>query len=247
LLKLTERKEMDLQAEVAAVAADPERSRQPLYRLLLAATVHVREPVDRYALTQPDTGVRAVPAFATAAEAESFWAQAVPGRPVQGIAAVSFIALAAAARPVGGVVLDPAGDGVLLDRAELAQLAVGEIPGEFAAWLREMGRLARTATDTLGRLRRAQVHVITGKGQGDEQRLYLLEKSEDATMAVPCFSDAASLAQFAQVRGLFEGHHDYAIALVSGEHCLRVAAGLGAYVLVDPESPWETQLEPSLL
>jgi hypothetical protein len=170
----------------------------------------------------------------------------VPGRPVQGIAAVPFAALAAAARPVGSVVLDPAGDGVLLDRAELAQLAVGEIPGEFTAWLREMGRLARTATDTLGRLRRAQVHVITG-GQGDEQRLYLLEKSEDGTMAVPCFSAAATLAQFAEVRGLFGGHHDYAIALVSGEHCLRVAAGLGAYVLLDPESPWETQLEPSLL
>jgi hypothetical protein len=207
----------------------------------------VRAPVDRYALTQPDTGLRAVPAFVTATGAEEFWAEAAPGRPVTGIAAMPFVALAAAARMVGSVVLEPAGDGVLLDRADLAQLALGELPGEFAAWLREMGRLGRTATESLSRLRRTQVHVITGKGAGDEQRLYLLEKSEDGTIAVPCFSAAETLAQFAQVRGLFDGHHDYAVAMVSGEHCLRVAAGLGAYVLVDPESPWETQLEPTLL
>jgi hypothetical protein len=237
---------MDLRAELAQVAEG--RERRTLYPALLAATVYVRQPAHApAALTRPDTGERAVPAFVTAADAARFWAEVSGGRPVA-VEPVAFAALAAAARGVGRVVLDPAGAGVVLDRAELGALAVGEVPGELTDWLRQVGRLGRSSAEVTARLRKVHVHVLTTRNEpGQEPRLYLLEKSEDGTLAVPCFSSAQTLAQFAQVRRLAEQGGQQAVALVTGEHCLRVAAGMGAYVLFDPESPWETQIEPPLI
>jgi hypothetical protein len=238
---------MDLREELAAAAEDAARPRQPLYRALLAAEVWAAGPgVDAYALTQPETGRRAVPAFLTEEAARTFWAGAAPGRAVP-LAQMRFAELAANARTVGAVVLDPAGAGVLLDRAELAQLAAEEVPGEFGDWLRAPDRLGRASAEVLARLRRAHVQVITGKAGDEEQRLYMLEKSEDGTLAVACFSSPETLAQFAEIRRLSQKDAGYGVALVTGEHCTRVAAGMGAYVLLDPESPWETQLEPTLL
>jgi hypothetical protein len=221
---------------------------RPLYAALLASRLYVRAPLERlYAVTQPDNGRRALPAFLSEAEGRAFWGQVAPGHPVA-LAAVDFPQLAAEARKAGALLVDPAGAGLLLDRAELTLLAVGEIPGEFAAWLRGWGRLNHRPAEVLARLRRTYVHVLTGRARGQESpRIYLLEKSEDGTLAVPCFSSPETLAQFAQVRRFFEGDSGYAVALVDGEYCLRAASGLGAYVLVDPESPWEVQLEPALL
>lgn len=239
---------MDLRAHLQAAARHTGGDSRPLYASLLASRLFIRAPLERlYAVTQPDTGRRALPAFVADEEAQAFWQQAAPGQPIE-TAAVDFPALAGEARKVGGLLVDPAGIGMLLDRAELTLLAKGEIPGEFAAWLRGWGRLNHQPADVLARLRRTCVHVITGRNQGESApRIYLLEKSEDGTMAVPCFTSPETLAQFAQVRRLFEGTTSYAVALVDGEYCLRAASGLGAYVLVDPESPWEVQLEPTLV
>lgn len=217
-------------------------------RTLLASQLFVRAPAERlFAVTQPETGRRAVPAFRQEVEGLAFWARVAPGHSVE-LVAVDLPVLAAEAKRVGGLLVDPDGEGLLLDRADLTMLAAGEVPGEFATWLRGWGRLDHQPSEVLARLRRTHVHVITGHEPREESsRLYLLEKSEDGTLAVPCFSSAASLAQFAQVRRLFEGQSSYAVALVDGPYCLRAAAGLGAYVVVDPESPWEVQLEPTLL
>lgn len=239
---------MDLRAALQAAGSESGGEKRPLYAALLASRLFVRAPLERrYAVTQPQTGQRAVPAFLTAGEGEAFWHQVAPGLPVD-LVEVDFPALAAEARQVGGLLVDPGETALLLDRGELTLLAAGEIPGEFAAWLRGWGRLGHEPTEVLSRLRRTYVHVITGRDRGEESpRIYLLEKSEDGTMAVPCFSSAETLAQFGQVRRLFEGDASYAVALVDGEYCLRVAAGLGAYLLVDPESPWEVQIEPTLV
>ena len=217
-------------------------------RALLASQVFVRAPMERlFAVTQPDSGRRAVPAFRAEADGQAFWSRVAPGQPLE-LVAVDLPLLAAEAKRVGGLLVDPDGEALLLDRADLTMLAAGEVPGEFAAWLRGWGRLVHQPGEVLARLRRTHVHVITGRGPGDEApRIYLLEKSEDGTLAVPCFSSPETLAQFAQVRRLFEGQGGYAVALVDGPYCLRAAAGLGAYVIVDPESPWEIQLEPTLL
>jgi hypothetical protein len=238
---------MDLRAELAAVAQDPERSRRTAYAELLIATLHVRGPQPlHYAVTDPGTGRRALPAFLTAEEASRFWATAAPGAVVN-LEAIGLSALAGEARQVGALVIDPMGINLVLDRSELMPLALGQIPGQFAVWLQELGRLGRSDTEVIAQLRHAHVHVITGKTSGGDPQFYLLEKSEDGTQAVPCFSSVQSLTQFAEVRRLFEGHHDYAVALVDGAYCLQAAAGMGAYVLIDPESPWEKQLEPTLL
>lgn len=239
---------MDLRPLLETYADVPgTRERRPLYTALLAATVFVRAPLAAgYALTRPDTGQRAVPAFLSADEARSFWLQVAPGHAIE-VEAVPFVDMAAQSRKVGGAVLDPGGAGLLLDRAEVTQLASAEVPGDLSVWLSDLGRLGRRPAEVMERLKRAHVHVITGRGPNQESRLYLLEKSDDGTLAVACFSSPETLAQFAEVRRLFEGHHDYAVALVDGEYCLRAAAGLGAYILIDPESPWETQLEPTLM
>lgn len=237
---------MDLRAELEALAQHPGRDRRQCYAALLGSSVYVRAPGPRlHLVTNPETGRRAVPAFLSTDEARAFWAQVTPGAPVA-LEEITFVALAGQARELGDVVIDPAEVNLVLTRAEVMQLAAGEIPGEFAAWMRQLDRLGRRPEEVMSRLRRAYVHVITGKGSGDEQRLYLLEKSEDGTLAVPCFTSRETLTQFAEVRRLFEGYHDHAVALVEGAHCLRVASGMGAYILVDPESPWETQVEPSL-
>jgi hypothetical protein len=216
---------------------------EELYRQLLAATVWVRRPGEAgyHTVSRPDTGLRAVPAFVTEEEARAGWgAEAEP---------MAFVALAAAvARPVGAVVLDPLGSGVVLGRSELTFLANAEMPGAFSAWLREPGRLGRAPSAVVARLRRTHVHVITSRGgEGAEPQLFLLEKSQDGTLAVPCFAAPESLAQFAEVRRLPGDGTDRAIGLLPGEQVLRVAAAMGAYVLIDPESPWETQVEPTLL
>lgn len=238
---------MDLRAELARAAESG--NRRPLYPALLAATVYVRQPAGEPALlTRPDTGERALPAFVTAEDAAAFWAQATGGR-TAAVEAAPFVAVAAAARGAGhAVVVDPAGAGLVLDRAELGALAAGELPGEFAAWLQQMGRMGRSSAEVTAHLRKVHVHVLTSRPEpGQAPRLYLLEKSQDGALAVPCFSSAQSLAQFVQVRRLAEQGGGQVVALVSGEYCLQVAVGLGAYVLIDPESPWETQVEPSLL
>ncbi len=238
---------MDLRAELDAVAQEPERDRRALYRALLTAQLYVRAPAAAmYAVAQPETGLRSVPAFLTADEAIWFWSMVIKGKDHEA-EPTSLRELATGAARVGGLVLDPAGAAVVVDRADLLQLAAGEVPGELTAWLRDLGRLGREPSEIIGRLRRSHVHVITGKGPDQEPRLYLLERSEDGTLAVPCFSSRETLLQFVQVRRLFEGHHDDAVSLVDGAYCLRAASGMGAYVLIDPESPWETQLEPTLL
>lgn len=238
---------MDLRAELTAVAQDPERSRRTAYAELLTVTLHVRGPqLLRYAVTDPGTGRRALPAFLNKEDAGRFWALAAPGAVVT-LEAIGLRALAGEARQVGALVIDPAEINLVLDRAELLPLSAGQIPGRFAVWLQELGRLGRSAAEVIAQLRHAHVHVITGKAPDGDSQFYLLEKSEDGTQAVPCFSSVQSLTQFAEVRRLFEGHHDYAVALVDGAYCLQAAAGMGAYVLIDPESPWETQLEPTLL
>ncbi len=235
---------MDLRAELSIHMRAAE-DRRPVYGALLAGVLYVREPVERlWAVSQPGTKNRALPAFLTPGEGEAFWSAAATGQPVT-MTSMPFQQLADAARQVGGLLIDPAGVGLLLDRAELTQLAAGEIPGEFTAWLQGWGRLQERTGEVIARLRRSHVHVITGRS-GESQRLYLLERSDDGTVAVPCFSSAETLAQFARVRRLFDGDPAYAVALVSGETCLRAASGLGAYLLLDPESPWELQVEPSL-
>lgn len=239
---------MDLRAELQAAAQRAGGDSRPLYAALLASQLYVRTPLERqYVVSQPETGRRALPAFLTAEEGRAFWQQVAPGQAVE-LAFVDFPVLAAEARRVGGLLVDPAGTGLLLDRSELTLLAAGEIPGEFASWLQGWGRLSHQPAEVLARLRRSHVHVLTSRAAGEsEPRIYLLEKSEDGTLAVPCFSSPETLAQFAQVRRLSEGGSGYAVALVEGEYCLRAASGLGAYLLVDPESPWEVQLEPTLL
>lgn len=240
---------MELRALLEAAAEDPAGDRQSLYAALLASPLHVRVPAATpFTVTNPQTGQSAVPAFLTAMEAEAFWREAVPGSNIA-VEAISLQRLAGAVLTKGGLVIDPTGASLLIGRAELITLAAGEVPGEFAAWMREPARLGRQPAEVSERLRRSQVHVLVGKGEvGEAPRLYLLEKSEDGTLAVPCFSSPETLAQFAQVRRLFDGGETgYAAGIVSGDHCLQVAAGLGAYVLIDPEAPWETQLEPPLL
>jgi hypothetical protein len=227
-------------------AAHPDGDRAPLYGELFQCQVYVRVPdLSRWTLERPDDGVRALAAFLSAAEATDFWQRVAPGQVVQ-VAPIAFVKLAAEAARTGSLVLDPGGVGLVLSKGELSLLAVGEIPGELAQWLRQPERLGRTAGEVLSRVRRAHLFTLVGQAPGGEQRLYLLEKSEDATLAVPCFSSLDALAQFASVRRLFEGEQVYATALLPGERCVRTASGLGAYLLIDPESPWEEQLEPGL-
>lgn len=237
---------MDLRALLAA-AADEGADRRTAFRHLLDSVLWVRRPAEGLlAVTSPETGQRAIPAFLAEQDARRFW-QSLGAAPDMIAEPIAFRELAGAARGVGAVVLDPEGAGLLVTRSELLPLAAGTVPGEFGAWLSELGRLGRSPGEVEARLRRNHVHVIASKGaQGSEPRLYLLEKSQDGTMAVPCFSTAATLAQFVQVRRLFEGEHGYAVAMLTGEQCLSIASALGAYVLIDPESPWETQLEPKL-
>lgn len=239
-------KAMDIRAELAA-AGESELERRGLYAALPMADLYVRMPLgEQWPLTRPNGDGRALAAFLSAAQAEQFWQTAAPG-PAVIVEKVPFSRLAEAARPVGGLLVDPPGAALLLDRAELTQLAAGQIPGDLTAWLQGVDRVARQPSEILARVRRAYLHVLTGQGVGAAPRVYLLEKSEDGTQAVACFSSAATLAQFAAVRRLLQGEQPYSAALVEGEFCLRAAAGLGAYLLVDPESPWETQLEPQLV
>jgi hypothetical protein len=235
---------MDLRTEIA-LAQSEGYDRDALYAALLASTLYVRTPTSTFGVSQPDTGRLALPAFLEEAEAISFWAVATPEQQPT-IVSMGFPAIAEAGRSVGALVIDPMAGGLLLDRAELTHLAAGEMPGAFTAWLRSLDRLARQSSEVITQLRGSHVHVITGRGADGEQRVYLLEKSEDGTQAVACFSSPATLAQFADVRRLFEGHHDYAVGLVTGAQVMRMASGLGAYILIDPESPWETQVEPTL-
>lgn len=236
---------MELAAVLAAADPDSRADRSRVYAALLTAEVYVRAPADRTpAVTRPDTGQQAVPCFVSPEDAVAFWRQTAPGRPAP-VAAVAFGALAGQALAVGAVVLDPLGAGLMIERADLVPLAAGEIPGAFAVYLQELSRLGREPREVLSRLRQAHVHVLTGQDPQGGQRLHLLEKSEDGTIAVPCFSAPETLAQFGEVRRL--AGDQYGVALYSGAEVIRIAAGLGAYILVDPESPWETQLEPSLL
>lgn len=236
---------MDLRTALHHVSQDgTEQGRRQLYHALLGAELVVRGPdPERWAVSRPDGGRRAVPAFLTEAEARAFWERATPGQPIA-LEWRPFLGLASEAR---AIVLDPLAAGVLLDRSELKQLAAGEIPGDFAAWMRDFARLQRLPAEVAARLKQAHLHVLTGPGPEGRPQLYLLSKSDDGTTALPCFSSAETLAQFADVRRLREGETRYGAALYSGSDCLRIAAGLGAYVLVDPESPWETQIDPPLL
>jgi hypothetical protein len=237
---------MDLRALLAAGVQEG-ADRRPVFRQLLDTRLWVRRPAEGLlAVTSPETGQRAIPAFLTEREAVHFWQRAAGARKVVA-ESIAFSDLVAAALGVGAVVIDPEGAALLLTRSDLLPLAAGVVPGEFSTWLREVGRLGRDPREVSARLRASYVHVITSKGApGAEPRLYLLEKSQDGTLAVPCFASPDTLAQFGKVRGLFAGEHGYAVGMLPGEQCLRVAAGLGAYVLVDPESPWETQIEPTL-
>lgn|GEM_PF-3933994 len=238
---------MSLRAELRLVGQGEAGDRRKLYGELLAATLYVRAPLERrWVVTQPGSDRRALPVFLTPEEGEAYWSALRPGELVR-MAALPFMALAEEGRQVGGLLVDPEGASLLLERSELTHLAAGEIPGEFTAWLRGWGRLQDRTPEVMARLRRGHVYVISGRN-GEGQRLYLLERSDDGSMAVPCFSSAETLAQFAEVRRLFaEGGRGYAVALVEGEYCLRAASGLGAYLLLDPESPWELQIEPTLL
>lgn len=236
---------MDLRAELRAAADDPQHDRRRLYRLLAQSTLHVRTPMNRWVVTNPETGGRAVPVFLSSEEATRFWSLIGPEGTIS-VGAVSLPEVAEQAVGIGAVVVEPGDAGVVIDRGALKQLAAGEIPGEFAAWMRDLGQLGRHPDEVLARLKRTHVFVLTGRAEGEDQRLYLLTKSEDGTTAVPCFSGRETIAQFSQVRRLFEGTQAYGVALYRGDECLRVAASLGAYVLIDPESPWETQLEPPL-
>ncbi len=216
-------------------------------RTLLGATLYMRGPELRaWAVSHPESGRRALAAFLTAGAAAAFWTQATPGRPAE-IVGVSMPDLAAEAAAVGSLVVDPLGTGLVLERADLMLLARGEVPGEFSAWLRDLGRLGRQPAEVKARLRGAHVHVITGKAEQNEYRLYLLGKSDDGSLAVPCFSAAETLAQFVEVRRLREEGRPIGVAVYAGAEVLRIAAGMGAVVLIDPESPWETHLEPDLL
>jgi hypothetical protein len=232
---------VDLRGELTrALTAGDRRS---LYTTLLAANVHVAQDpgLPPLALTQRETGQRAVPAFLTLADAQAFWAGAAPGRTIT-VRQAPFVEVATAA---GGMLVDPADLAIELNRTELTYLSIGELPGEFAQWLQELGRLSRSTAEIARRLRQTYVYAMTGRGPTGENRLYLLEKSEDGTMAVACFSSPESLAQFADVRRLPDSG-EYQVAFLPGDKVLQTAGGLGAYVLIDPESPWETQLEPTL-
>lgn len=229
---------MELRNELTAAAAEPGHDRRRLYGLLLDRKVFVRGPQPgAWAVTGPHSTDRALPVFLEEAGARSFWGAAAE------VISMPFGLAAAEAARVGSLVIEPAGAGLLVERVDLRQLAAGETPGEFAAWMRDPARVGRPSAEVTERFRHAFVHVLVARA---EQRLYLLSKSEDGTLAVPCFSAPERLAQFAQVRRLFDGGQNYAVALYRGEECLRVASGLGAYLLIDPESPWETQLDPIL-
>lgn len=238
---------MDLNAELQAVMDNPERSRRHLFRALLSAPLYVRGPqIGAWAVVHPGSGQRAVPAFLTAEAAAHFWQQALPDEPH--VQTYPLRDIAQHAVPIGGLVLEPERGGLLLDRADLRQLAVGQVPGEFGAWMRDMGRLGSLPEEVMAELRRSLVHVITGPDESGAQRVYLLAKStDDGTRAVPCFSSPETLAQFAEIRRLFTDDQRYAVAMQSGEECIRTAVEIGASLIIDPESAWETTLEPTLL
>lgn len=245
--------EPDLTRELARLAEEPDRDHLALYRAVLKVRLALRGPDPaQWTLQNAETGQRALPAFLSRAEAERFWDALTPGSPVE-LIELAGPAAAAAALPVGNLVLQPQGPAVMVGRAELMQLAEGEAPGDFSAWIRQWSRLERTPAEVLSRLRRAHLYVLTGQAADGAARLYLLEKSDDGTQALPCFSDPGTLAQFAQVRriatesGVGTGSGAYRVALYQGRECLRVAAGLGAFLLIDPESPWETQVDPPLI
>lgn len=237
---------MDLRTLLARAVADSGRDRRSLYEALLASTLWARGPeIGRWLVSNPENGQRALPLFLTEADADGFWAQAAPGS--DGHAeSTTLKEAAAAARRAGALVIDPMDAGFMIERVDLVPLAAGEVPGAFAAWLQEPDRLQRQPEDVSAGLGQAHLFVLAGRseGEGEAPRLYLLTKSEDGTVAVPCFSSPATLSQFADVRRLDPLGEGYAVALYPGAECLRIAAGLGAYLIVDPESPWETQIEP---
>lgn len=239
---------MDIDAEIQDALENPDKNRRWLYKALLSTPIHVRGPAPAaWAVTRPDTGEKAVPAFLSTDAAARFWSAISHHPPVQ-IHQVAFADLAELAAPVGNVVLEPIKGGLVIPRADLRQLAVGQIPGEFAAWLRGLGRLQTLPREMMDQLRQAQVHVITGQDSEGGHRLYLLSKSADGgSQAVACFSSPETLTQFASVRRLFDGTTRYGVALYSGKDCIRIAAEIGASIIIDPESAWETQLEPGLI
>lgn len=238
---------MDLQAELRAVLENPARNRRTLLRELLTASLYVRGPQGApWAVVQPETDQRALPAFLSAEAARRFWVQSGVAHPT--VETQPITELARLAAQVGGLVLEPEQGGLLLDRSDLRQLAVGQVPGEFSAWMRDVSRLGSLPADVMAELRRAHVYVITGPDETGAQRLYLLAKSsDDGARAVACFSSPEMLAQFAEVRQLFTGNQRYAVALQSGEETIRTAVEIGASLILDPESAWETTLEPTLI
>lgn len=242
--------EPELTREVARLAEEPGGDRLALYRALVQGRLVLRGPDPaRWTLQNPETGQRGLAAFLSRDEAERFWGSLTPGTSVE-LVELAGPGAASAALTVGNLVIQPHGPAITAGRAELRQLAEGEAPGDFAAWIRQWGRLERTPAEVVSRFRRAHVYVLSGQAADGAARLYLLEKSDDGTQAVPCFSDPGTLAQFAQVRRIATegtGAGAYRVALYHGRECLRVAAGLGAFVLIDPESPWETQIDPPLI
>ncbi len=238
---------MNLHDLLLAAAEQPETKRMALMAALIDATLYARIPAPgSWALTRPGVGQRAVPVFLTQAEADLFWRQIPTGKPLE-IAELPFGLLAAEALSVGGLVLDPAGADVLIERGELRLLLNQEIPGQFTAWMQGLDRLGRNEFDVMSRLRRSHLYTLAGKDGDDQLRLYLLSKSEDGSQAIACFTSPATLAQFAAVRQLGESDQGYGVAVYQGEELVQIAQQMGVWLLVDPESPWETQLEPPLL
>lgn len=238
---------MNLHDLLSAAANQPETKRMALMTALLDATLFARIPAPAsWALTRPGTGQRAVPAFVTKEETEEFWGKIPTGKSLE-IAELPFGLLAAEALTVGGLVLDPMGTDITIERGELRLLIHGEIPGAFTDWMQGLDRLGRHSLDVMARLRSSHLYTLAGKDADDRDRLYLLSKSDDGTQAVACFTSSETLAQFAAVRRIGESVQPYGVALYKGEELVQIAQAMGAYLLLDPESPWETQLEPPLL
>jgi hypothetical protein len=238
---------MNLHDLLLAAANQPETKRMALMTALLESNLFARIPAPAsWSLTRPGAGQRAVPAFLTYKATEEFWHKVPTGKPLE-IAELPFALLAAEALPVGGIVLDPMGADVTIERGELRLLLNHEVPGAFTAWMRGLDRLGRTGLEVMARLRSSHLYTLAGKDADGRQRLYLLSKSEDGTQAVACFTSPETLAQFAAVRRLGESDQGYGVAIYRGEELVQIAQQMGAFLLLDPESPWETQLEPPLL
>jgi len=238
---------MNLNDRLQAAADQPETQRLSLMAALLGASLFARIPAPgSWALSRPGAGQRAVPAFTTHQAAEEFWGKIPTPQPLE-IAELPFGLLAAEALAVGGLVLDPLGADVVVERGELRLLLNHEVPGAFTAWMQGLDRLGRASDDVMARLRGSHLYTLAGKDPEDRQRLLLLSKSDDGTQAVACFTSAETLAQFAAVRRLGESDQGYGVAMYQGDELVQIAQQMGAYLLLDPESPWETQLEPPLL